>query len=1425
MIVDASFSFNYDQSPTLVPMIKSNTNFSRHDGRLYELNYTQASGKVTIDVKDYLEQFINQAVISIWDAKTGNSNFTSSVLTVCYVEFYAGEYNITQNLGDGGMGTVNMNNGGFGYAYDSVVTTDYHIPIQISHIFNESYGNSYGVGNGFKLNIQQRVVLEDGLCYYYQSASGKKYYFNNGAIRENKELGLRLYRNSSTGIIQLIDRQGNTLVFNSAGNLIEMHEYPSRYDAPLPAQNIKLTYSGNNISTVTNNFTTLTFGYSGGYLQTITDQSSRKLAQFVYTGDKLTRAEKYFTSSTLSTDAYATLLTYTGNKIASITNELGEKVAYAYTSNQVSSIITSNTKNSNIVPVTTSIEYVTYSRSTLLLCRIVMDRTTVLSQGNYRRHVSFKGNEVVSDYSYEKTANGNFIPMSAYSNKFDYTSFAETYADTRDLYCQEFDTSVVRSHPFNLDITFPTQSGTHSYAMLIWVKRVGNLQNKDLMISENATSLLGFFSRDLLNSNLFDWQFYVYEFNQRTNFSSFTIGIDGDGAAGFSIHSVRLVKLPPQLTKLKKEEFEPVRDSYGRPTAVFQYNAVDNSITSYEYEYGAASGNYPGQLLSITERTGSATLTKAQYEIQATQVSQVVYGYTAYSINNASFSFLTGTTTYGSSSASGAPKFTTSYGYDTVTNSATRGLLTSYTNENGETTTFTYNPNGNVTTTVSDLVYDNSYYDSGLLASTSLGGLSNQLSYNQHGGLASVGHNGFNTSFGYHNDGSLANVSVDNQQLVNYTYSQLQDVVNYSNNQSVLYNYSNDYLQSVVGIKNGTPSTIAEFSYNNRNELAGISHPNTGVDYGYQYTRDFSGTNMDHLLLAYQAANFNALATVHHAIGSDKYITAGYFKHPFAMQTLQMDTATYNYNKFGQLSGINKHNGTLSYAYNDGFNRLTDKTMAFNGGASFTSAYTYPASTITNGRVSTEEFKVGGTTQSAHTYTYYPNGNLQSIIGPNNTTEYFYDQNNQLIRENVNGTQHYYWYNAAGNMVSANAGGFKSFTYQTGWKDQLDTATFGGVTYNITYDTAGNPLQYRHGRTMTWSNGRQLTEIANPTGFFTNIKYDYDYAGMRTSKTVNGIETYYYWEGNKLLAEWKQGVLLWYYYDETGVSGMNYDGQDFYFRKNILGDITEIYNTSGQIVCYYIYDAWGNILVEQHTTYIPGSLAVVQANPWRYRGYYFDRETGFYNLNSRYYDPMLMRFVNADEPTMLFLTASMPSGANLYAYCLNNPVMYTDSTGMFIDQIWNWIQAGYYGLANAAMFMSSVAVALFSGSVTAAAVSAVLAPLGPIGVLAGVGVGALVAVGAFGSALNICWPGTNLGDFGNKINSWAGGHFNTGANFLWHDVAVPGWDWLKKNSDAISEGLFISMFYTWAVPPLFYVNFALFAASSTVSVLKYYGMI
>ena len=210
------------------------------------------------------------------------------------------------------------------------------------------------------------------------------------------------------------------------------------------------------------------------------------------------------------------------------------------------------------------------------------------------------------------------------------------------------------------------------------------------------------------------------------------------------------------------------------------------------------------------------------------------------------------------------------------------------------------------------------------------------------------------------------------------------------------------------------------------------------------------------------------------------------------------------------------------------------------------------------------------------------------------------------------------------------------------------------ISYNgesFAYDVIGNPTTYR-GKTLTWAKGRQLTN-------FNGVTFAYNGKGQRISK--NNIK-YTYDSNGKLIYQTDGTNSLGYYYDATGVCAIRYNNRTFGFRKNTQGDIIAIYNAFGEILARYTYDAWGNHTVtDVNGNDIINLDNIAHLNPFRYRGYYYDTETDLYYLQSRYYDPDLGRFINAD--TIEYLNPETINGLNLYCYCMNNPIMYADPSG------------------------------------------------------------------------------------------------------------------------------------------------------------------
>ena len=197
-----------------------------------------------------------------------------------------------------------------------------------------------------------------------------------------------------------------------------------------------------------------------------------------------------------------------------------------------------------------------------------------------------------------------------------------------------------------------------------------------------------------------------------------------------------------------------------------------------------------------------------------------------------------------------------------------------------------------------------------------------------------------------------------------------------------------------------------------------------------------------------------------------------------------------------------------------------------------------------------------------------------------------------------------------------------------------------------------------------------------------NTALEYDINGIRQKKYFydNDRVHVYYTEDDRIHKEVisENGATtktLKYFYDESGICGMSYNEQNYFFHKNAFGDVVRIYGSDALLVAEYVYDAWGN-----HKIYAPNGQEITDAthianlNPFRYRGYYYDTDMQLYYLNSRYYSPRACRFVSADDidvATDNYL--STLNGLNLYTYCLNNPIMYTDPSGHLAEWLWKLI--------------------------------------------------------------------------------------------------------------------------------------------------------
>jgi len=266
------------------------------------------------------------------------------------------------------------------------------------------------------------------------------------------------------------------------------------------------------------------------------------------------------------------------------------------------------------------------------------------------------------------------------------------------------------------------------------------------------------------------------------------------------------------------------------------------------------------------------------------------------------------------------------------------------------------------------------------------------------------------------------------------------------------------------------------------------------------------------------------------------------------------------------------------------------------------------------------------------------------------------------VTEGVSYTTVEYSYDTRGNILSKTYSDGEnttvvSYAYNGAWKDQL--TSFNGTA--ISYDAIGNPENWINGETFTWQHGRQLASYAKDGK---TITYTYNSDGIRTSKTEteNGVSTtttYNVVDG--VLRSLTKGNITLKFLDNQILYSDPNGTTSYWYVQNAQKDIIGIIDSTGNYVVQYTYDSWGNPLTVTST--LPEGNKLATLNPFRYRGYIYDDETGFYYCQSRYYDPEVGRWLNADD--VISGVGGDIRGYNAFSYCFNNPCGYIDHLGHF----------------------------------------------------------------------------------------------------------------------------------------------------------------
>ena len=593
---------------------------------------------------------------------------------------------------------------------------------------------------------------------------------------------------------------------------------------------------------------------------------------------------------------------------------------------------------------------------------------------------------------------------------------------------------------------------------------------------------------------------------------------------------------------------------------------------------------------------------------------------------------------------------TTEYEYDyggTIKN----GLLTKVTDPNGNVTEYEYNRRSEFLTAVSN-------------PDETLGNPRTELSYIAGRKLSQISNADVSYSFTYNSYETTESVELGGTLFLatnQYDESGKLDTVTYANGDThkVIYDDKNRVSEDVY---NGT--TSFKYHYNEDGNLGKLIDNDNDIEWFYQYDlagRLTSAASDDNRMILYGYNDKNETESIQVVDNN----------------TTVMDTR-YSYDEYGTPSQISvpSMTGNPSQKYSvDDFGRVTRTTNVYNGSEEQNNVQTAYSYAVKNGNQtgivdSILFLKSIGDSYTALlpelSYDYDANGNIIRVYENDiQRVRYYYDGLNRLVREDNNYIDKTitYCYDKCGDILSKSE---YVLTSAETLGEPINTVTYSYTDANfknavtqygddvIVYDASGNPTSYR-GYTMTWAKGRQLASLS---GNGKSMSFKYDNAGIRTSKTVSGVETKYTYLGGTLVSQKTGDEVINFAYSAGGAPyGFSYNGQSYFYLLNLQGDIIGIYDGSGNVVVRYTYDSWGKVIS------VTGSLAdtVGVKNPLRYRGYYYDVETKLYYLQSRYYDPETCRFINADS--LLVAGDDYIQGVNMFAYCYNNPIYYVDSFG------------------------------------------------------------------------------------------------------------------------------------------------------------------
>lgn len=493
-------------------------------------------------------------------------------------------------------------------------------------------------------------------------------------------------------------------------------------------------------------------------------------------------------------------------------------------------------------------------------------------------------------------------------------------------------------------------------------------------------------------------------------------------------------------------------------------------------------------------------------------------------------------------------------------------------------------------------------------------------------------------------------ININNIALVNNVYEPKNgNLINSTYGTGASQKYIYDKYNRLKSLEND--DTIYKYTYDTRGNVVKITSPKDN----YQYFYDYANRLSDYLI----TTNKFSL----HSLNS--YDTGGQLltkKTETDISGLQIPDLTLAYNKDDLVTKLTYGSIVQNYLY-DELGRVIEKNI--NNDYKITYSY------MNRGDRTSLIVKSLKIADNLYEYKYDDLYNITDIyLNGDLLNHYSYDNFNQLIKDDnyaLNKTSSF-TYDNEGNILSKTVHTLgtedilkqDTFEYNNPlWEDQLTKYN----EENITYDEIGNPLTIGS-KTLTWKNGRELKKYVDSINNLT-VDYDYSKDGIRLKKTINNVTTDYLIDGSSILVEKTGNNVLYFIRDDNNsLIGLNYNGTTYYYVKNLQEDIIGLMDSEFETIATYSYDSWGKIvsIKDQNNQEIIDQTHIANINPYRYRSYYYDKETGLYYLKSRYYNPEWSRFINADP---IVYTGQDFCSCNNYCYTGNNYINRKDSEGLF----------------------------------------------------------------------------------------------------------------------------------------------------------------